>query len=91
MFERLSTIDWEQAYENLRREALASGPRGHGLGLFLSRGMMAWLRALTVLEPRPVPAIGLQRETAEQPASVNADWTLLLAGMVLSCLDRERV
>lgn len=27
MFERLSTIDWEQAYENLRREALASGPR----------------------------------------------------------------
>jgi hypothetical protein len=30
MFERLSTIDWERAYENLRREALAV------------RGVTAW-------------------------------------------------
>ena len=46
-------IDWQQEYENLRREALqASSRRGHGLALFLSRGMMAWLEALTaVLRP----------------------------------------
>ena len=89
MFDRLSAINWEQAYENLRREALGAGPRGRGLALFLSRGMMAWLRALTVLEPRPVPAADPQHETVELPAMVNGDWTTLLAGMVLSCLERE--
>jgi transposase len=37
-------IDWKQEYEHLRREALQVGSRrGHGLALFLSRGMMAWL------------------------------------------------
>lgn len=46
-------IDWQQEYENLRQEALQAGSRrGHGLALFLSRGMMAWLEALTaVLRP----------------------------------------
>jgi hypothetical protein len=39
-------IDWKQEYENLRREALqADSRRGHGLALFLSHGMMAWLEA----------------------------------------------
>lgn len=91
MFDCLRAIDWEQAYENLRREALGAGPRGHGLALFLSRGMMAWLRALTALEPRPIPVVGSERETVELPEPVNADWTLVFAGMVLSCLEREAV
>jgi hypothetical protein len=43
-----------QSYEDLRRQALefpgAGG--GHGLTLFLTRGMVAWLRALGAL---PVP------------------------------------
>jgi hypothetical protein len=39
-------------YEALRREALERGPfgpRGQGLALFLSRGLPAWLAALTAL------------------------------------------
>ena len=51
-------IDWQQEYENLRQEALQAGSRrGHGLALFLSRGMMAWLEALTALMPQPVPKV----------------------------------
>jgi transposase len=47
-------IDWKQEYEYLRQEALHPGARrGHGLALFQSRGMMAWLQALTALKPRP--------------------------------------
>ena len=40
-------------YEAMRREAVgcdAYGPRGHGLALFLSRGMPAWLAALSVFD-----------------------------------------
>jgi hypothetical protein len=45
-------IDWKREYEDLRREALHAGSRrGHGLALFLSRGMKAWLEALTALWP----------------------------------------
>ncbi len=48
-------MDWPREYENLRREALqVNSHRGHGLALFLSRGMMAWLEALTALESRSV-------------------------------------
>ena len=48
-------IDWKREYEDLRQEALRAGShRGHGLALFLSRGMTAWLEALTALRPRPV-------------------------------------
>jgi hypothetical protein len=45
--------DWRQEYEILRQEALDIGARrGHGLALFLSRGMIAWLHALTAVRPR---------------------------------------
>ena len=43
-------------YEALRREVTESGPgrrRGHGLALFLTRGMPGWLAALTALAPTP--------------------------------------
>jgi hypothetical protein len=52
-------IDWKQEYENLRQEALqTSSRRGHGLALFLSRGMMAWLKALTALRSIGRSSIG---------------------------------
>ena len=49
--------DWRQEYEILRQEALdVNTRRGHGLALFLSRGMMAWLEALAALRSRrPLP------------------------------------
>ena len=47
-----------EQYEALRREALEVapfGPRGQGLALFLTRGMPAWLTALTALTPCAAP------------------------------------
>lgn len=78
-----------EQYEALRREALAVapfGPRGQGLALFLTRGMPAWLTALTALTPprrRRDDAAGELRPPA-LPTS-RADLTTVLAGMVLAC------
>lgn len=78
-----------EQYEALRCEALASAPegaRGHGLALFLGRGMAAWLAALRCLVPP-----GAAREAAgpaprPRPLSAaRAELTTLLAGMVLAC------
>jgi hypothetical protein len=85
-----------EEYERLRREALEggwSGERGHGLVLFLARGMSSWIGALTALaserwamaagdsprDPLPIP-----------PRSVRAELTTVLAGMVLACCAGER-
>jgi hypothetical protein len=82
-------IDWRQEYENLRQEALQTSPRrGHGLALFLSRGMVAWLEALTALRPRLLPQSSLQ-ELCDLPSVLRPDLTTLLANMVLSCMRRE--
>jgi hypothetical protein len=82
-------FDWQQEYENLRQEALQTNSRrGHGLALFLSRGMMAWLEALTSLRPRPVPPSAPQ-ESCDLPSVLRPDLTTLLANIVLSCMTRE--
>ena len=68
-------------YEALRREALEPapfGPRGHGLALFLGRGLPAWLAALTAVEPRREGGPGLL-------PTARAELTTVLAGMVLAC------
>jgi hypothetical protein len=72
-------------YESLRKEALGStGRRGHGLALFLSRGMKAWLQALTAFVPivREDKAFG---DKPDLPAAVWPDLTVVLADMVLAC------
>jgi hypothetical protein len=82
-------IDWKQEYEHLRREALQVGSRrGHGLALFLSRGMMAWLEALTALRPRPASE-DPSPESVDLPSVLRPDLTTLLANMVLSCMGKE--
>lgn len=82
-------IDWEGEYENLRLEALAgSSRRGHGLALFMSRGMMAWLEALTALGPRP-PQQNTSPESSDFMPVLRPDLATLLANMVLNCLGRE--
>ena len=88
-WDRLRTIDWAQAYENLRREAVGGGPRGPALELFVARGMLAWLQALTVWGPAARPARVAPQETVKLPAAGNTDWTLLLADMVLGCWERQ--
>ena len=86
-----------EQYEALRGEALEVapfGPRGHGLALFLTRGLPAWLTALTALGPsRPAPA------RAELPAergprllpTARPELTTVLAGMVLACTRETEV
>ena len=77
-----------QAYEQLRQEALA-GPsgtgRGHGLALFVMRGMSAWLRALSALVPaRPTEPASLCSVPALSPTT-RSELTNVLADMVLAC------
>jgi len=80
-----------EQYETLRKEALESEPRGrrgHGLTLFLSRGMMAWMAALKTLVTRPV--IVSERRSIQYrdlQAAVRHDLTLVLADMVLACSE----
>jgi hypothetical protein len=82
-------MDWKQEYENLRWEALkASSHRGHGLALFLTRGMIAWLEALMALRSRQLSHSALQ-EPFDLPSVLRPDLTTLLANMVLSCMGRE--
>ena len=78
-------------YEALRGAALAptaGGSRGHGLALFVTRGMAAWLTALTALVPRrvvPVIADAPRERQAVIMSTTRTELTTVLAGMVLAC------
>jgi hypothetical protein len=81
-----------EQYEALRREALGTapfGPPGHGLALFLSRGLPAWLAALTALVPPGAPTgprVEPRRESGPGLLpTARAELTTVLAGMVLAC------
>ena len=82
-----------EQYEALRRDVLAAGSsfdRGPGLSLFLTRGMSAWLTALTALMPRSCrPALISEAAQLERPPvlapGVRSDLTVMLADMVLAC------
>jgi hypothetical protein len=81
-----------EQYEVLRREALGTapfGPRGHGLALLLSRGLPAWLVALTALAPPGGPTRSLVEPRREGGSGLlptaRAELTTVLAGMVLAC------
>jgi hypothetical protein len=84
-----------EQYEALRREARTAVRGGHGLTLFLTRGMPAWLAALTALAPRPAMAAG-DRATGPPDAGpclasgVRTELIAVLAGMVLGCAGEER-
>jgi hypothetical protein len=78
-------------YEALRREALEVAPfapRGHGLTLFIARGLPAWLAALTALAPSP-PVRPLEERPAASGSrllpTARVELTAVLAGMVLLC------
>ena len=87
-------------YEALRHEATdtASGGvrRGQGLALFVVRGMHAWLEALTALAPpvrtAPTSRLATPPDTCGglRPAQ-RAELTVVLAGMVLACAEKEEV
>jgi len=85
----LDTAFLSEQYEMLRKEALGlgqTGRRGHGLALFLSRGMIAWMEALRALVPRPMTVSGEGAiRYPDLPSGVRSDLTVVLADMVLSC------
>lgn len=86
-----------QAYESLRRQALAGGPGyASGLALLLHSGMLAWMRAWSqitpVLELRPAPvAAGLEGLGGEAtfPLQARGEMTRVLAQMALGAWARE--
>jgi hypothetical protein len=79
-------------YEALRKQALAThsaSHRGHGLALFLARGMPGWLAALAVLAPSGECPCNPNEDRSlgcrpNLPSSVRADFTSVLADMVLA-------
>jgi len=82
-------------YEALRREACTAVRGGHGLTLFLTRGMPAWLAALTALAPRPALAVGdraagLPDAGPRLVSGVRTELIAVLAGMVLGCAGEAR-
>lgn len=84
-------------YEALRREAMeADSGRGvgHGLALFLYRGMSAWISALSVLVRRPMPGASpqddrLRRFKVDLLPATRCDLTAVMADMVLACYTQE--
>lgn len=86
---------YEQHYEALRREALESAERcDHGLTLFLTRGMVAWMKALAVLQSPSndsVPSCDLGGVPSR--VGLTGTWrgelTHLLAGMILACHEES--
>jgi hypothetical protein len=79
-----------EQYEALRREAmeeLSIGPRGHGLMLFLTRGMPAWLAVLSsLLPPSPAASVAVSSpDPLRLASSARAELTSVLAGMVWAC------
>jgi hypothetical protein len=79
-------------YEVMRREALDGdrcGSRGHGLALLLSRGMPAWLAALSILDRHPTfdnaaEDVQLTRSPELAPA-VRSELASVWASMVFAC------
>ena len=81
-----------EQYEALRLQALEGNGRGtcgHGLALFLSRGMSAWISALSALaRPPSLPRCEMEGPVValtELPLMTRSDLTVLLAGMILAC------
>jgi len=79
-------------YEALRKQALEANTashRGHGLALFLARGMPGWLAALAVLAPSAeCPCNPNENRLLDcrmnLPSPIQSDFTSVLADMVLA-------
>lgn len=94
---RVSSLDQQSLinqYETLRNEALQTnifGRRGHGLALFLSRGMMAWLAVISELVLPPLLTTSLTTTPIENlPPAIRSDVASVLVDMVLACTEESR-
>ena len=86
-----------EQYEAIRQEAVATSHdlRGHGLAVFLNRGLPAWLAALQTLAPSPCsesrPSLGPSPPGPQLLALARTELTAVLAGMVLTCARKSEV
>ena len=85
------TFDTEyllEQYELLRREALEVSPygrRGYGLLLFLTRGMVAWIEAVSCLSGRQT--VRTELANSSMPFPLRPEVTTVLANMVIGCMQ----
>jgi len=87
-------------YEALRKQALSANSasrRGHGLALFLARGMPGWLAALDTLAPSSAEGPYNPNESRSLdcrmnlPSSIQSGFTSVLADMVLALNPETRI
>jgi len=63
--------------------------RAPGFGVFMLRGMIGWLKALSALELTPTPMREMKHTRNQSPvipAKDHSDVVNILANMVISCL-----
>jgi hypothetical protein len=84
-----TAYQWFQAYESLRGQVLGSPGRvhhDHGLSLFITRGMAAWLAALKTLSIlKRASCQTIPGENSENPApglGTRGDLTVIVADMI---------
>jgi hypothetical protein len=80
-----------EQYELLRQEAIEVLPlaqQGHGLLLFLTRGMVAWMEAVSCLAGRQ--AVPTQFSDSPGSVTLRPEVTTVLANMVLGCMQEAR-
>jgi hypothetical protein len=78
----------QEQYELLRREAVELSPytqRGHGLLLLLTRGMAAWVEAVSCLSGRRAAPVEVTTSTLH--FSLQPEIMTVLANMVLVCMQ----
>jgi len=76
-----------ERYEQLRSQALHQQATGSGLGLFVQRGMAAWITVWGGCVPlKEMPA---KDNTTQNRSSLVPDAVIILAGMALSCVKGE--
>jgi len=72
-----------QRYEHLRGQAIRHLPQRAELGLFVHRGMAAWIKTWCSHATAPIKPIA--GNFARDRASFKPDIVMIIAGMVLSC------
>jgi hypothetical protein len=77
-------------YEEIRSQALRSGSsgRGHGLALFVRRGMAAWLTACAPLT-RPTEAPRGMPADSRVPPDLRNEVATVLAEMALTAIHTQ--
>ena len=63
--------------------------RGHGLALFMTRGMSAWFDALKIFQPRPMTHYPPTPESSQLPHTMKSEVILVLTDMILACQEEK--